>query len=282
MVDLLSEQLPVVAPTILVDGEDPFASGEWPYRLASHSDRRLRGREAAMPGVLLLSLLPFAGNFAGGLVAELLPASAAWRNRALHAAAGIVFAVVAIQIMPEALVALSGWQIALAFLTGGGLYLIAQALIARRAGGGSRMWMIYLAVATDLFGDGLLIGSGTAVASSLGLVLAVGQVLADIPEGAATIITFRANGVDRRWRLLLAVSFVLPVTIGAALSFLVLRDQSEGLQLLALVGTAGLFTVAVFEDMISEAHDAAEDNPISTTFLLLGFAAFALVSTGLA
>lgn len=74
--------------------------------------------------------------------------------------------------------------------------------------------MIYLAVATDLFGDGLLIGSGTAVAASLGLVLAVGQVLADIPEGAATAITFRANEVPRRKRLLLSATFLIPVLGG--------------------------------------------------------------------
>mgnify|MGYP003115649675 CR=1 FL=1 len=230
---------------------------------------------------MLLSLLPFVGNFAGAVAAEALPLSAAWRNRALHAAVGIVFAVVAIEIMPEALEVLSGWQIAVAFLVGGGVYLIAQALIERASGGGSRMWMIYLAVATDLFGDGLLIGSGTAVTASLGFVLAVGQVMADIPEGAATLLTFKANGVSKRNRLLLSVSFIVPVTLGAALSYVALRDQSESAQLAALVATAGLFAVAVFEDMITEAHEAADDSAISSAFLLLGFAAFALVSTGL-
>ena len=231
--------------------------------------------------VMLLALLPFAGNFAGAMVAETLSPSAAWRNRALHAAVGIVFAVVAVEIMPEALGALSGWQIALAFLAGGSLYLLAQALIERRSGGDGRMWMIYLAVATDLFGDGLLIGSGTAVAASLGLTLAVGQVLADVPEGAATTITFQANGVPRGKRLLLAVSLVLPVLVGAALSYLTLRDQSEALQMAALVATSGLFAVAVFEDLITEAHEAAEDTRTSTAFLLVGFAAFTLVSAGL-
>ena len=99
--------------------------------------------------VTFLALLPFAGNFAGALLSETVSPSAAWRNRALHTAAGIVFAVVAVEIMPEALQALSGWQIALAFLAGGTLYLVAQAVIEARSEGGGRMWMIYLAVATD-------------------------------------------------------------------------------------------------------------------------------------
>lgn len=231
--------------------------------------------------VLLLALLPFAGNFAGAALAETLSPSDAWRNRALHAAVGIVFAVVAIEIMPEALEVLAGWQIALAFLVGGAAYLLAQTIIASRAEGSGRMWMIYLAVATDLFGDGLLIGSGSAVAASLGLTLAIGQVLADVPEGAATTITFQANGIRRNKRLLLALMLVLPVVAGAALSYVTLRDQSEALQLSALVATSGLFAVAVFEDLITEAHEASEDSRTSTAFLLVGFAVFTLVSAGL-
>lgn len=231
--------------------------------------------------VLFLALLPFAGNFAGAALAETLSPSDAWRNRALHAAVGIVFAVVAIEIMPEALEVLAGWQIALAFLVGGAAYLLAQTIIASRAEGSGRMWMIYLAVATDLFGDGLLIGSGSAVAASLGLTLAIGQVLADVPEGAATTVTFQANGVPRNKRLLLAVILVLPVVAGAALSYVTLRDQSEALQLSALVATSGLFAVAVFEDLITEAHEASEDSRTSTAFLLVGFAVFTLVSAGL-
>jgi len=231
--------------------------------------------------VMLLSLLVFGGNSVGALVAEFTSFSDRWRNRALHAAAGIVFAVVAVEIMPQALEVLAGWQIAASFLIGGSVYLGVQALIERRSAGRSRMWMIYLAVATDLFGDGLLIGSGSAVSASLGLVLAFGQVLADAPEGAAASATFAANDVPRKRRLLLTASFVLPATIGAAFSYLALRNQPEATQFAVLVATAGLFSVAAFEDMITEAHDAADDSRTSTAALLIGFATFTLVSAGL-
>lgn len=148
-----------------------------------------------MADVLLLALLPAAGNIAGGLTAELAPPSDRWRNRALHAAAGVVVAVVAIEIMPRAVDVLSGWVIAAAFLVGGGLYLLAQRAIEVRSEGGGRMWMIYLAVATDLFGDGLLIGAGASVGGGLGFVLAVGLVLADGPEGGSG-----HDDLPRQWR----------------------------------------------------------------------------------
>lgn len=53
--------------------------------------------------VLGLAALPAAGNFAGGLWAEWRPPSPRALNIALHAAAGIVLAVVAVEIMPRAL-----------------------------------------------------------------------------------------------------------------------------------------------------------------------------------
>lgn len=53
--------------------------------------------------------------------------------------------------------------------------------------------MIFLAVATDLFGDGLLIGAGTAVSAYLGITLAIGQIMANIPEGLASLSTFRTT-----------------------------------------------------------------------------------------
>lgn len=51
--------------------------------------------------------------------------------------------------------------------------------------------------------------------------------------------------------------------------------------MVALVATSGLFAVAVFEDMITEVHDASDDTRTSTALLLIGFAAFTLVSAGL-
>lgn len=65
--------------------------------------------------VLLLSLLPGAGNFAGGMLAEFGKTSDRLLNWALHAASGIVIAIVAVELLPEALKSLAGWWIAAAF-----------------------------------------------------------------------------------------------------------------------------------------------------------------------
>ena len=51
--------------------------------------------------VLRIAMMPAAGNFLGGLVAEMFRVSARTLSRALHAAAGIVIAVVGIELMPR-------------------------------------------------------------------------------------------------------------------------------------------------------------------------------------
>ena len=74
-------------------------------------------------------------------------------------------------------------------------------------------WAIVAGVALDLLSDGVM--SGTAVVDpALGLLLAAGQVLADLPEGFAAAATLWNAGVPRVQRLLLAASFACPSCSG--------------------------------------------------------------------
>lgn len=236
--------------------------------------------------VLLLSLLPGAGNFAGGMIAEFWKTSPRLLNWALHAASGIVIAIVAVELIPEALGTLAGWWIALAFTCGGGAYILLESVVERmqrsqRGEERSRMWMIYAAVAVDLTSDGLMIGAGSAVSPSLALVLATGQVLADVPEGYATVANFRDKNVPRGERILFSASFFIYVVGAAFVSYFLLRNAPNTFKMAALVFVAGLLTVAAVEDMLKEAHDAREDTRWSVLAFIGGFALFTLVSAGL-
>lgn len=50
-----------------------------------------------MIAVLAFAMLPVAGSLAGAVVAELAPTSERWRNVALHAAAGVVVAIISVE-----------------------------------------------------------------------------------------------------------------------------------------------------------------------------------------
>lgn len=234
--------------------------------------------------VVGLALLPGLGNFAGGMVAEFFRTTPRLLNIALHAASGIVIGVVAIELMPEALENLAGWWIAASFAIGGLAYVAIESVLEKVAptgGGGSSMWMIYVAVAVDLSGDGLMIGSGSAVAASLAIVLAAGQTLADFPEGYSVIANLREKKVPRARRIMVALSFPFFCLGMALIAWFLLRSAPEGAKYAALSFVAGLLSVAAVEDMLEEAHEATGDTRASSLSFILGFALFALVSAGL-
>lgn len=232
--------------------------------------------------VLALALLPAFGNFSGGVTAELIPTSPRMLSRALHAASGIVLAVIGVELMPEALGGSAPpWAIVVGFCLGGGFYVLLEWILDQMHGGeeAAGPWMIYAAVAVDLFSDGLMIGVGSTVSFGLALILAIGQVTADIPEGFTTIANFKDKGQPRGRRLLLSATFFIPCLLGASLGYWLLRGGSEVLQLSGLAFTAGILVLAAVEEMLGEAHKAAEDTRLSAGFFVGGFALFTLVAS---
>ena len=85
--------------------------------------------------VLALALMPAFGNFAGGVLAELIPTSRRMLSWAPHAAAGIVLAVIGVELMPEALGGgAPPWAIVLGFCLGGAFYVLLEWTIDRMQG----------------------------------------------------------------------------------------------------------------------------------------------------
>ena len=233
--------------------------------------------------VLGLAALPAAGNFAGGILAEMFRASERTLSLSLHLAAGIVLAVVGLELMPEALGASVPWVPLLAFVGGGVAFIAldrAIGFIQARTGGGEKQGSalgIFSGVSLDLFSDGVMIGTGTVINPALGLLLAMGQVPADVPEGFAAMATMRNAGISRKRRVLLAAGFAVPIFVGATLGFLALRDAPEIITLSVLALTGGALTAVVVEEMISEAHEG-ETSRLGPIFLTAGFAVFGAIS----
>jgi zinc transporter, ZIP family len=233
--------------------------------------------------VLLFAALPALGNFAGGLLAEFVPLSRLALNLALYSAAGVVVAVVAVELIPRALEAEPAWAIVGAFVLGGAFYTAVDWGIQRlndRFGseGGAGQWVIFFGVSVDLFSDGIMVGTGSTVAVGLGLLLALGQVPSDVPEGFSTIANFRRGGVTRRTRLLLSAAFAVPIFLGATLGYWLMRDAPELYKLLLLTFTAGVLSTLVVEELVPEAVEEVPESPLSPLAFIGGFALFTLLS----
>lgn len=112
------------------------------------------------------------------------------------------------------------------------------------------------------------------------MLLALGQVPPDVPEGYATMANFRNAGTPRRRRLFLSAAFAMPIFLGATIGYWGMRGQPELYQLMLLTFTAGVLTTLVVEELVPEAHEALEEaeRRLAPLFFVGGFAIFALIS----
>lgn len=211
----------------------------------------------ALPDILILAFLPALGSALGAGLAEWKRPTPAVTGSALHAAAGIASAGVAIELMPRALGGAERWALALAFLGGAFLSVLlrrATDRLRRNLGGsGAVPWPIYAAVGADLLVDGLTTGAGAAVSGSLGLLLAASQVAGNLPGGFAVTARLAQCGVSRTRRLAMAALYPVPALGGAAFGFAALRGAGEPVHAAALAALAGLLLLATAEDLLPEA-----------------------------
>ncbi len=233
--------------------------------------------------VLAFAALPALGNVLGAVASELTEVSERTLSLALHVAAGVVLAVVGLELLPEAMASSTPWIPIAAFAAGGLLFLGIERAIGvvrhRFVGtdGSTGPLAIYTGVSLDLFSDGVMIGTATLIDPSLGLLLALGQVPADLPEGFAALASLRRAGVPRRTRLTMAAAFAAPVIVGAALGYFALRTAPDVITLSVLALTGGVLISVVIEEIVHEAHegDTSRFGPFALT---AGFALFALLS----
>jgi zinc transporter, ZIP family len=233
--------------------------------------------------ILLFSLLPAFGTFVGGIIAESFKISRKTFSLALHAATGIIFAVISVVLIPEALKASTPWIVILAFILGGIFFITVDKLInfvQGRLGAdeSTAAWAIFFGVAIDSFTDGLMIGTGALINLQLGLFVALGVVSADIPEGFANIAAFKEKGIKRPIRIILNLLASLPVLLGATAGYFIVKGQPVIVEYAILAFAAGVLLTITAEEIIPESHRNGEAR-LAALVLILGFALFTLIST---
>jgi zinc transporter, ZIP family len=229
-----------------------------------------------------LALLPAGGMLLGSLAAEWWRLSHHAIGALLHAAVGVAVAVVSVELMPRILQNISPWHLAAAFMLGAAASVAMVASVERAVRhlqlGEAGPWKVYLAVAIDLMGDGLMVGIGSAVAGGLGFMLGLSQVVANIPGGFVALANLRDKGVERKFRLAATASLCIPVLIGAGLGFWLLRGQPIGLQNAALTFVAGMLLLATIEDLVPQADRPKTRRLFTTIAFAAGFIFFTLMS----
>ncbi|SFP26401.1 zinc transporter, ZIP family [Qipengyuania nanhaisediminis] len=202
----------------------------------------------------------------------------------MHAAAGLAAAVAAIELVPRAIERVEIWLLAVALICGSfasvGIARLSRAISTRLPSKRMRASTIgaYVAIGVDLVTDGLMTGSGAAVAASLGLLLALSQIVGNLPGGFAIAASFRAAAVPRRQRLVMLSAYPMLPVVGAAVGYLALRDAGNFATGTTLAFLAGLLLTATIEEIVPEADKPGAPRRISSPAFAGGFVLLLLLS----
>jgi zinc transporter, ZIP family len=214
-------------------------------------------------GVLFLyTLIPCIGLLAGAAYAVATAPPARLVSAFQHFAAGVVFAAVAVELLPQLHAHDAPVAMVVGFCLGVGAMLAAK-VVFENAG-------IVIPIGIDLFIDGVLIALGFAAGVKGGMVLLVGLTLETLSLGLSTAPSLVRSGLSRTRVVLLAgVAGGIVVLAGAGVGFAIVGLSGSLLAGILGFGVAALLYL-VTEELLTEAHESA-DTPIVTATFFAGF-----------
>lgn len=227
------------------------------------------------------ALIPAATMTLAGIWATLRVPGKNTRSALMHFAAGVVFAVVAVEFLPDlvhehsVLATAVGFTLGTAAMLGVRLWSETRAkknLEKSETASGS----LIVATAVDIVVDGLMLGIGFAAGAKQGILLTVALAFELISLGLAVVLELKQGRISRGRILssIIALSglFIFGAVAGSAALSLISGALLAGV--IAFGAAALLFLVT--EELLTEAHEVAE-NPLLTPAFFVGFLAVFLL-----
>jgi ZIP family zinc transporter len=236
-----------------------------------------------MNAVLTYALIPCVTFILGGFVAKIREPSNTWRSVIQHFTSGVVFAVVAVDLLPDISKSHEPYEVAIGFSCGVILMLIIRAYAEKieedqhvHAQAGMPIAMLG-AVAVDVLVDGFLIGVSFAADEQTGQFLTIALGLEMFSLGLALSASLSQTRLRLLASLLVVVVLAVFVVISALLSHLLIQHiPGISIPLLLAFGLAALLYL-VTEELLHEAHKLPDNAYITATFFI-GFLLFLILS----
>lgn len=239
------------------------------------------------------TLIPLAATVLGATGAAIRAPGRRLTAGVQHLAAGIVFAAVALELVPPvrdrgATVAVIGFSAGIAAMYG--LRRLTQRLESRAAASdrpgvvaagtrspGGLPTGLLAAIAVDVFIDGLVLGAGFAAASRTGVLLAVALSLELVFLGLSAAGALLGGGVAALRTVATCAAVGLLLTVGAAIGALALAGASADVLGVMLGFGAVALMYLVTEELLSEAHEVPETS-WATALFFVGFLIYLLIA----
>lgn len=227
---------------------------------------------ALLSKVLTYAAFPAVAVLAGALIALVRQPSPGMRSAVQHFAAGTVFSVLSVELLPDLMHRHMPWPTFIGFSLG-----VAFMLALKRLGeqdsapdSGRNTRGLVAAMGVDVGLDGVLIGLSFAAGAKQGLLLTVGLVLELFFLGVSCATSLRS--AERDWLPIARTAAILGVTllIGAGAGAAVLNAVTPVyVDAMLAFGVAALLYL-VTEELLVEAHEERE-TPVQTAMFFLGF-----------
>lgn len=253
---------------------------------------------------LLYSIVPVLFTVIGAAAGVFWPALSRLRTYVLYLAAGVVFSVVAVELLPEIQRRALVTDVVIGFMLGIATMLAVDKVLDRirgaDAGDGDDPTdvvaspnaaaptekrplahaavplSLIVAVGIDFLLDGLLLGVGFAAGARIGILLALAEAAEQLAVGLALSGELLHAGVTHM-RVVLTVSALgTLVFLSAVLGGTVLRNLTGGAMEIVLSFGAAALLYLVTEELLREAHEERETS-MGTAMFFVGFLAFLVI-----
>lgn len=232
---------------------------------------------SSLLNVLTFALLPVAAAIIGAVIAAFRAPGSLVRSYIQHLAAGVVFSVVAVELLPEIVEKRKPIEVAVGFALGVLVMLgIRHLTHSIEEKGSESSTGLLTAIGVDVSLDGLLIGISFAAGAKAGRLLTFALTVELLSLGLAIASALGKSGKSRL-RIIVTVTLLsLLIIIGAAIGGTVLTNVSASvLEVILSFGLAALLYL-VTEELLVEAHEEPE-TPLSIAIFFGGFLLFLIL-----
>lgn len=236
-----------------------------------------------MISIYLYALIPVVSILLGGITGLFKKPNAGFRSSVLHFAGGVVFSVVAVELLPDIIKNHRPIEVGIGFGLGIATMLAVkyfsekfQKNAEKSAVKNSLPMGLLVALAIDLLIDGVLIGVGFAAGSTEGILLSIALALEIFSLGLAVVLACMDLNFSKQKSLTILLVLGACFFVGAVLGITLLAGLSqEWLELVLSFGLAALLFL-VTEELLKEAHEEKE-TLLQTSMFFVGFLIFLLV-----
>lgn len=224
--------------------------------------------------VLLYTLIPVIATIVGGVVAAVRPPGPPVRSGIQHFAAGVVFAAVAVELLPD-MHEQAPFVVIVGFALGVATMLVIRWVTRELTNASGEddddaPASLLATVGVDIVVDGLLIGFGFVTGTEQGILLTLALTVEVLFLGLAVATALNTAGASRTYVIAAPAGLAIVLAVSAVGGAVIFEGLSGATFTLVLAFAAAALLYLVTEELLVEAHEVRE-TPLITAMFFVGF-----------